>query len=285
MSWVTGHNGVRLHVATAGDPAAPALLLIHGWSQCHLSWTKQLEGPLADRFFLVAPDLRGHGASDKPDAPEAYDNSAPWAGDIAAIIDQLDLNRPLLVGWSMGGKVMLDYLAVHGDAALAGVALVGSAVTSGRSQPAEAAAQRGADVAVAAQGMYSEDLGANLAATLAFVKACTAQPVEADTLAWMMGYNMLCPPHIRAAARLRHDDYRDVARATRAPALVLWGDQDRPMPRALFDESVACFADPHPVVFEGIGHSPFWEAPERFDQVLGDFAAAQHRRDTDAIPT
>ena len=66
MTQVTGHNGVRMSVRTAGDPANPGIVLIHGWSQSSLSWTKQLNSALADDYFLIAPDLRGHGASDKP---------------------------------------------------------------------------------------------------------------------------------------------------------------------------------------------------------------------------
>ena len=273
LSWVTGQNGVKLAVRTAGDPANPALLLIHGWSQCHLSWTKQLDGSLAKNYYLVAPDLRGHGSSDKPTEPEAYNNPAPWAGDIAAIIQQLDLNTPILVGWSMGGKVMLDYLAVHGDAALVGVALVGSAVTSGNSQPPEAAQQRGDDPDVTGKGLYSDDIATNLLATMAFVKACKGNPVDEDEFAFMVGYNMMVPPNIRAASRLRHDDYKQVAANTNVPALIIWGDKDRPMPRALFDESVASFANPEPHEFKDCGHSPFWEYTEKFDHILGDFAA------------
>ena len=87
MIQITGHNDVQLHVRTAGDAANPALLLIHGWSQCSLSWTHQLDD-LSKRFYVIAPDLRGHGASDKPDSAEAYNTSTPWANDIAAIIDQ-----------------------------------------------------------------------------------------------------------------------------------------------------------------------------------------------------
>ena len=163
MSFVTGHNGVRLHVTTAGSPANPALLLIHGWSQHSLSWKHQLTN-LSKRFYLVAPDLRGHGASDKPDAADAYDNSAPWAGDIAAIIDQLDLRSPILVGWSMGGWLIGDYLRHHGDGAIAGAVLVGSSVTCGHKTPQGIAEKRDSDVT--ARGMLSEDQAENLAATV-----------------------------------------------------------------------------------------------------------------------
>ena len=134
MTTVIGHNNVQLHVRTAGEPTNPAILLIHGWSQHSLSWTHQLD-LLSDRFYIIAPDLRGHGASDKPDAPEAYNTSKPWADDIAAIIEQMDLDQPLLVGWSMGGWVAQDYIHEFGDAAISGLVLVGSSVTTGKYSP------------------------------------------------------------------------------------------------------------------------------------------------------
>ena len=230
-----------------------------------------MNSALADRFYLVAPDLRGHGASDKPDAPSAYDTSTPWANDIQAIIDHYGLTKTVLVGWSMGGKILLDYLRIHGDSALAGVAHVGSSVTSGKFTNPEAAKLR-ASPAVAAKGMYGDDLGENLAATMAFLTACTAKPLPRDEFAMMVGYNMLCPPHIRVPSRKRNEDYRADAQECRVPALIIWGDQELVMPRVLFDESCANFADPEPVVFPDCGHATFWEAPEKFNQTLADFA-------------
>ena len=271
MTTVTGHNGVRLHIRSAGDPANPSILLIHGWSQAGLCWQPQLTA-LADRFHLVAPDLRGHGQSDKPDAPEAYNRSEVWAADIAAIIDQMHLTRPLLVGWSMGGYVACDYLRAHGDAKISGLVLVGSAVTLGNHAPEGLYAQR--SPAAAATAMYSEDLAQNIAATIGFLRACTARPLPAETLATMTGYNMAVPPHIRQACRLRHEDYRpDVARLT-VPALVLRGDQDGVVLPPLGAQAAAAIPNAKDLVYPGIGHAPFLEAPKRFNTDLAAFATA-----------
>lgn len=273
---VTGHGGLRLTVPEFGNPDGPPILLIHGWSQCHLSWLRQFSGPLADQFRLIAPDLRGHGQSDHPENAEAYNHSTPWADDIAAIIAQLQLLRPLLVGWSMGGKVLMDYLRVHGDAALSGTAYVGTAATSGKYQPASAAAQRSGDPAVAALDMYGTDLDANLRATAAFVTACTAQPPAPDILAWMVGFNILCPPKVRAASRLRHEDYKpDLARTT-CPALIIAGAREQIMPRALTDELSATLPRAETLIYADSGHSPFWEEPDRFNADLVRFANRCH---------
>lgn len=261
---VIGHGGVRLHVREAGPADAPAILLIHGWSQHHLSWSKQLEGKLADEFRLVAPDLRGHGASGKPDDPAAYDNSAPWAGDIAAIIDRLGLRQPLLVGWSMGGWIACDYLRHHGDGAISGLVLIGSGVI------AVPGLQRRPEVA--AEGMYSEDQAEALAATIAFVRACTNAPLSKRDMAMMVGFNMLVPPHVRRACRLRGEDYTAEMAALTKPALILHGEAERVCTRPMFEAVRAALPKAEVRTYPGCGHAPFREAPEKSDADLAAFA-------------
>jgi pimeloyl-ACP methyl ester carboxylesterase len=101
---VAGGGGLRLHVREWGPVDGPAILLIHGWSQNHLCWARQYESALAGEFRLVAYDLRGHGMSEAPLEPEHYTDERLWADDVAAIIDTLALDRPLLVGWSYGAS-------------------------------------------------------------------------------------------------------------------------------------------------------------------------------------
>ena len=73
-------------------------------------WEAQTASTLRDEFRLVAVDLRGHGMSDAPPEAEQYTNSELWADDLAAVIEQLGLERPVLVGWSYGAFVICDYL-------------------------------------------------------------------------------------------------------------------------------------------------------------------------------
>jgi pimeloyl-ACP methyl ester carboxylesterase len=111
---VEGDGGVPLNVATAGDPAKPAILLVHGIGQSHVSFEAQLRAPLSDEFHVVSFDLRGHGNSGKPWEPEAYKDSARWAGDVRRVIEALGLERPVLLGWSYGTLVVSDYLRRYG---------------------------------------------------------------------------------------------------------------------------------------------------------------------------
>ena len=153
---VQGWMEVPLHVPEWGNPDGPPILFVHGWSQAHQSWAHQLGGALDD-FRLIAPDLRGHGMSAKPEAASHYDASTPWGTDIANIIATLKLDNPYLVGWSMGGWVVGDYIRHHGDTDLTGFALIGSSVATGRNLPATALAERQGDPAVAAKGMFGDD--------------------------------------------------------------------------------------------------------------------------------
>ncbi len=93
-------NGAALHVAQTGS--GPALLLLHGWPEFWLTWEPVMER-LADRFHLVAPDLRGFGDSDKP---HGLFGSQDAAGDMLALLDALGLDRVGLVGHDIGGGVM-----------------------------------------------------------------------------------------------------------------------------------------------------------------------------------
>ena len=267
---ITGHGGVQLRVHDLGPETASPIILVHGWSQCHLSFDRQVA--LAEQFRLILPDLRGHGQSDKPLNPACYDTSRPWAVDIQTIIQTLDLTSPLLVGWSMGGWVVMDYLEHFGDAALAGVGLIGSSITTGRHLPPSAAQVRN-DPQAKAVGMYSDDLVENLAAVHAFVDVCFYQKPEAEVIAKAVGYNMLVPPVVRAASRLRQEDRRAVAEATTKPCWVAWGVHERLAPSDMGEQSLAHFPNSQGQLYHNSGHSPFWEEAEAFNADLTAFAA------------
>lgn len=83
---VEGGGGLRLHVRGWGNPRGPAIFLVHGWSQNHLSWRHQFESDRADEFRLVVLDNRGHGMSEKPLEEEHYTDERLWADDVAAVI-------------------------------------------------------------------------------------------------------------------------------------------------------------------------------------------------------
>ncbi len=265
---IEGGDGVELFVRDGGNEDGPPILFIHGWSQHHLCWTKQFEGPLAETFRLVAIDLRGHGASDMQDDPEFYLHSKSWADDIAAVIETCEMDRPLVVAWSLGGRIALDYLHHYGCDDISGLALVGASIMPA-SDPAVQAKRR---PDVIAEGMYSGDQRVALAATVAFVKGCFASTLSKMDLATMVGFNMLVPPHIRKASRLREPDYEPEFKAITCPVSLFWGDADKLVFREMIDETLNAIPHGKLIPFPGTGHAPFWERSEQFDAHLADFA-------------
>ena len=93
-------NGAAFHVARTG--AGPPLLLLHGWPEFWLTF-EPLMLRLADRYTLLAPDLRGFGDSGKPDGPFGPDQHA---ADMLALLDALQLPRVGVVGHDVGGAAM-----------------------------------------------------------------------------------------------------------------------------------------------------------------------------------
>ncbi len=94
-------DGLAIAAGEWGNAAGPEIVFIHGFSQRSLSWSRQLTDPgLSAAFRMIAYDLRGHGASDKPADKESYGRDRLWADELAAVIAAAGLKRPVLVGWS-----------------------------------------------------------------------------------------------------------------------------------------------------------------------------------------
>src|SRR5205823_6568092 len=89
-----------LHVVRAGR--GKPLLLLHGWPEFWLTW-EPVMARLADRFMLIAPDLRGFGDSAKPAGAFGADDHA---SDMLALLDTLGIDRVGVVGHDVGGAAM-----------------------------------------------------------------------------------------------------------------------------------------------------------------------------------
>jgi pimeloyl-ACP methyl ester carboxylesterase len=100
-------DGIRLHVAEAGDPRAPVVLLLHGFPQHWFMWRHLIE-PLARTHRVVALDFRGFGWSD---APARGYSTAARVKDVLAVMDELDIDRADVVGHDWGALVAF-YLAL-----------------------------------------------------------------------------------------------------------------------------------------------------------------------------
>jgi pimeloyl-ACP methyl ester carboxylesterase len=264
---VRGGGDLRLHVREWGKADGPPILFVHGWSQNHLCWRKQYESALADEFRLVAYDLRGHGMSDAPLGAENYSDGKLWAADLAAIIDELRLDRPVLVGWSYGSFVICDYIRVHGQTRVAAVNLVEGAVKLGETAFGTLIGRGFVDHFVDAT---ADDLPTNIQAMRSFVRACLVKPVSDDDLEAAVCWNVTVPAPVRANLGARDLDDDDVLRALEVPLLVTQGHADTVVLPAMAEHILATCPTAEASWYDGVGHVPHLEEPERFNRELAE---------------
>lgn len=106
-------TGVELDVATAGDPAAPAIILLHGFPESHRTWRYQI-AELARTHFVIAPDQRGFARSSKPQGVEHYTPDKPVA-DLLALASHFGKEHFTLVGHDWGGAIAWMAALQHPD--------------------------------------------------------------------------------------------------------------------------------------------------------------------------
>jgi non-heme chloroperoxidase len=265
---VRGGGGLRLHVREWGNRDGPPILFIHGWTQSQLCWARQVSGELIEGFRIVSFDNRGHGMSEKPTAADRYLDARLWADDVAAVIDQTSLDRPVLVAWSYGGFIATDYVRVYGEQRIAGINLVGGAVVL---KP-PTFDHIGAGFLENADGACAPDLAMNIAAVQRFLAACTAQPLSQEDWSTALCWNMVVPAEVRAALIARAIDAGDVLSKLSVPVLVTHGRSDAIVLPSMAEHVLDVCETAEPSWYEGVGHMPFWEDPARFDHELGEFA-------------
>ena len=115
-------NGITLRAAVAGE--GPLVVLVLGWPELWYSWRHQIK-PIADAgFCVVAPDVRGYGGSDKPEALEAYAMSEIMA-DLTGLIDAFGEEKAILIGHDWGAPICWNTAALHPSrvAAVAGLSV------------------------------------------------------------------------------------------------------------------------------------------------------------------
>jgi len=268
---ISGGGGIALHVSEHGNPSGKPILFIHGWSQAQLCWANQYEAPELSGFRLLGLDLRGHGMSERPADREAYTDGDLWADDIAAVIEELDLDRPILVGWSYGGVVIGDYLRRFGAERIGGINLVAAAVVLGSDAFGTLIGPGFLDHAPAA---CTPNLAENIQAVRSLLRSCTAEPLPADAFETCLAFTMVVPPWVRGYLLQREVNCASTYGAANTRLLLTHGRADTfvlpAMSEFILDQC------PHAATswYEGVGHAPFLERPDQFNRELADFAKA-----------
>ena len=264
---VRGGGGVTLHAHEWGRPDGPAILFVHGWSQCDMCWDAQVRSSLAEGFRMVTFDNRGHGMSEKPPGGGCYTDGRLWADDVAAVIEQTNLERPVLVAWSYGGFIVADYVRAYGDTGIAAIDLVGAAVLL-RPPSFDHIGPGFLENALDASG---PDLRANIAAIRRFLRSCTARPLPDELWSSVLCWNMAVPAHIRGALIAREIDDTDIYSRLSVPVLVTHGRKDMIVLPSMAEHVLGHCNTATASWYDTAGHMPFIEETERFNLELAAF--------------
>jgi non-heme chloroperoxidase len=260
-------DGLTLAAQDWGNPRGREILFIHGFNQAHLSWQRQVTDPaLAQAFRMVTYDLRGHGMSDKPQEPERYAADKLWADDLAAVIAAAGLKRPVVVGWSYGGRVIGDYVRTHGVSGIAGINYVNARTVIEASMFGPGRLNF--------PNLQSDELSANIAGSRGFLRACFSKQPSEEDFEIMLAFNMVVPPIVRRNILGRPPDSSDVLGQITCPVLITHGKEDQVLLAPMAEFTATKVKGAKLSLYDGVGHCPFWEDAPRFNRELAAFVSA-----------
>jgi pimeloyl-ACP methyl ester carboxylesterase len=282
-------TGVSLNVALAGDPAAPPVILLHGFPESHRTW-RGIAPLLRDRFRLVMPDQRGFAGSDRPQEVEAY-RTAAVVEDVFALADALGIDRFALVGHDWGGAVAWA-AAIKGDPRVERLGIVNSPhpvifqksliEESGQraaSQYMNAFRAPGFEQAVAAMGyeaFFDKSFGGHVdlatipgAEKRQYIAQWSKPGALTAMLNWYRASPLVVPP---PGATVPVPEWALGAfPKVRIPTLVIWGMRDPALLPLQLDGLERLVEDLTIVRLPEAGHFAPWEAPGPIAEALGHF--------------
>ncbi len=270
---VVALNGHDVVYRRAGE--GPVLLLVHGMAGSSMTWNHVLPR-LAERFTVVAPDLLGHGESAKPRGEYSLGAHAAVLRDL---LNALGLDRATFVGQSLGGGIVMQLSYQHPERCERLVLvnsgglgrevhwLLRALTTTGAEQVFAVACNPGVRAATTQVAEWLHRGG--LRATPAGREMWRSYASLADADARSAFFRTL-----RAVVDVGGQAVSATNRlylSAELPTLIIWGAEDPFIP---VDHGIAAhqaIPGSRLEVFEGVGHYPHCEAPDRFVEVLLDF--------------
>ena len=126
-------------------------------------------------------------------------------------------------------------------------------------------------------GMGSDDLATNIAATRSFVRGCFEKQPTAEDFETMLSFNMMVPPKVRLGLSGRPLDVDDMLRSLRLPVLVTHGAEDKNSNLIAAEYTAKMIPGAKLSVYQGVGHSPFFEDAPRFNAELAAFVRSAQK--------
>lgn len=255
-------SGPRLHYAEQGPPdGEAALLLLHGYTDSWFSFSR-LMPLLPPRYRIVAPDLRGHGDSERPS--HGY-TVADTAADVVAFLDAVGIERAAVVGHS-GGSYTARRVALSYPERVTGLTLIGSAIT-----PLNDGTRELQQAVHDLEDPVPDEFVREFQSANAYV------PLPQEFFERAVTESLKVPAHVWKSALdglLAVDDaaeLRDIA----VPTLLLGGERDEFFSQPEQEALLARIPGARLMIYPETGHTPHWECPESVARDLVAFLNGQ----------
>ena len=262
-------NGIEVEYSITGSPERGAvrpgkwLVLIHGVGKDLSMWDSILPA-LSQRYRVLTYDLRGWGKSDKPPGPYSFQL---WADDLYALLQALGIKRTALMGWSLGGYIIQQFMGQHADV----VDAIVLADTTSYRPPEEGERQRqraeqleregakGMEEVAASQPerWWSEDFRKRNPEVVAKARE-----------------SLRAMDHMAFAATSRsisQIDFVDTVKRITSPTLILVGSHDQGTPVSAAEKIKALIPGSQMHVIQGAQHDTISEQPERIASLVLEF--------------
>jgi pimeloyl-ACP methyl ester carboxylesterase len=256
MPFITAHDGTQLFWREWGDGAP--MLFLNSLGVGSRIWDYQFAAFAEQGFRCIGFDRRGHGKSDQP--ARGYDHDT-FADDVAALIDQLDLDNLTLIGHSMAGGEIVRYLSRHGSSRVARIVLLGTMTPMLLQAEDNPNGIPRADFETL-WAQWKRDYPKWIADAAAPFFVPETSPAMMD---WVVGLLQVPVPILLACSRaMAEEDFRAEMRRIDVPTLLIHGDRDRSAPIEITGKpSAELIPDCRFLVYEGAPHGLMFTHMER----------------------
>jgi non-heme chloroperoxidase len=251
---------IELPYVEQGDVTGIPVLMLHGVTDSWRSFEPVLPH-LPEDLRVVAVTQRGHGDAPKPEGPYLIEDMARDAIDL---LDEMEIERAVVVGHSMGSWVTQRILIDHPERVI-GAVLAGSFVGSPARDPALVAAMRElANVPDPITAAYARE----------WQQSTLERTIDAGQMDVFVRESLKVPPRVWTEAfnGFAELDQGGELWDVRVPTLLVWGERDAFVPRETQDGLLEALEDARLEVYEGVGHAVHWEQPLRFARDVAAFS-------------
>jgi pimeloyl-ACP methyl ester carboxylesterase len=264
-------DGGELHLIERGE--GRPLVLLHGITLRADVWAPQFH-QLADRYRVIAVDLRGHGTSTA--GTDGY-GLPRLATDVATILETLDLHNAVVAGHSMGGMTVMQFCGDHPavlDDRVAGVVFVAT-----RAHAVVPALVAGTVRRLGDRAQAKLDAGGNIPQSPAvgarLARVAFGQRPSPRAVAQVAEMTMSIPPEafLPSGLGLLDHDARDALRRTRTPSMVVVGTRDLLTPVRSSRHLAGLLEGSRLHVLPGAGHQLMQERPDELAKLIDEFVA------------